>query len=276
MQPVLDAELARHPEFAPSCAASTSRPVLALARELLAERPRTRAELRAALAERFPDLDAGALAYACRCLLPLVQVPPRGVWGRSGQVTVDDRRGVARAPARGRPVDRRRSSCATSAPSGRRRPPTWRRGRGSPACGEVLERLRPRLRTFRDERGRELFDLPDAPRPDPDTPAPPRFLPEYDNVAPVARRPQPGRPGRGPRPPVGGRRRRLRVGAGRRAAGRRLAARARPRLGRRHPRGRATWPCPAGRGIGRRRGAAAAAPDGRRRAEADVRLEAAP
>jgi hypothetical protein len=53
---------------------------------------------------------------------------------------------------------------------------------GLTKLGEVFERLRRELVTFRDERGRELFDLPDAPRPDPDVPAPPRFLYDYENL----------------------------------------------------------------------------------------------
>ena len=181
MQPVLDRELARHRDYGPALAAMDLGPVLAHAGGLLAERPRTGGELRAALAERFPEHDATALGYACRNLLALVQVPPRGVWGRTGQVTSTTAeswlgRPLAAEPSLDHVVLRyvKAFGPATVADVA-----AWSRLTG---LRDVIERLRPRLRVFRDERGRELFDLPDAPRPAPDAPAPARFLPEYDNV----------------------------------------------------------------------------------------------
>jgi hypothetical protein len=180
-QPVLDAELRRHPSYAPALDGVDLDAVLAFARALLADSPRTGPQLRAALAERFPAHDPAALAYACRCLLALVQVPPRGVWGQTRQVTTTTAEGWL-----GRPLDPAPSIddvvvryLAAFGPATVADIASWSR---LTAMRAVVERLAPRLRTFRDERGRTLYDLPDAPRPDPDTPAGVRFLPEYDNV----------------------------------------------------------------------------------------------
>jgi len=181
VQPVMDAELARHPEFGPHLRGVDLAPVLAVAAVLLAEGPRTGTQLRAALAERFPDLHAPALAYACRNRLTLVQVPPRGLWGRGGAVrttTAAHWLGIDPVPTTTIEALVLRYLGAFG-PASVADVAAWSR---LTALGEVVERLRPQLRTFRDERGRELFDLPDAPRPDPDTPAPVRFLPQYDNV----------------------------------------------------------------------------------------------
>jgi hypothetical protein len=180
-QPVLDGELARHRDHAPKLVGIDLAPVLAFAAERLAARPLTVAQLRGALAERFPDEDPAALAMACRNRLALVQVPPRGLWGRGAQVTVTTAESwlgalLAADPSLDDVVLR---YFGAFGPATVADVATWSR---LTALREVVERLRPRLRTFRDESGRELFDLPEAPRPDPDCPAEPRFLPEYDNV----------------------------------------------------------------------------------------------
>ena len=180
VQPILTAELGRHRDFSPQLEGVDLEPVLALARRLL-EEPRTGPQLRQALAERFPELDPAALAYACRCHLALVQVPPRGLWGTSAQVATATAESWLGRPLLSDPPldDVVLRYFAAFGPATVADVATWSR---LTRVREVVERLRPQLRTFRDELGRELFDLPDAPRPDPETPAPPRFLPEYDNV----------------------------------------------------------------------------------------------
>ncbi|MBB5855958.1 winged helix DNA-binding domain-containing protein [Amycolatopsis umgeniensis] len=150
-------------------------------RALLEERPRTRAEIRTALADRWPDADQPTLAYAVNSLLPLAHVTPRGLWGQQGPVAfslLDE--WVGKPIADGISLDDLVLRYLTAfGPATVRDAQVWS---GLTKLKEVFERLRPRLLTFTDTEGKELFDLPDAPRPDPETPAPPRFLPEYDNV----------------------------------------------------------------------------------------------
>jgi hypothetical protein len=149
-------------------------------RAWLEERPRTRAELVKQIAARWPDADANSLGYAMYAL-PTVQVTPRGLWRRSGRsafTTVEAWLGASPDPA----ADVETLVLRYLASYGPATPADAQYWSGVPALGEVFERLRPRLRTVRDEDGRELFDFPRAPLPDPDVPAPVRFLPEYDNV----------------------------------------------------------------------------------------------
>jgi len=152
-----------------------------LARELVEAEPRTMKELREALLVEWPDADPQALAIAARCRLPLVQVTPRGLWGRSGQValtTVEHWLGRPAEPVP-TPDETVLRYLAAFGPASVKDMQTWA---GLTRLREAFERLRPRLVTFYDPNGVELFDLPDAPRPAADTPAPPRFLPEFDNL----------------------------------------------------------------------------------------------
>lgn len=150
-------------------------------RELLAAGPLTARELGRRLVEGGIGDDVEAIGNAARVYVPLVQVPPRGVWGAGGQARYAPLeswtgREPAAEPSTDEVVLRYLRAFGPASVADMQ---SWS---GLTRLKEVFERLRPQLMSFGDERRRELFDLPDAPRPDPDVPAPVRFLGEYDNV----------------------------------------------------------------------------------------------
>lgn len=178
----------------------------AVARAAVSEGPMLMTDLAALLLERFPGVPRDALLFAARADLPLVQTPPRGLWGRSGQLTVTTAdRWLGRSPdpidpdpidpdptepvgagsvgaADGRPAAAARlirRYLAAFGPAGVQDVQTWS---GLTRLGEVVDAMRPELAVFTGPNGSELFDLPDAARPDPDTPAPARLVPEFDNL----------------------------------------------------------------------------------------------
>ncbi|MFD8231752.1 winged helix DNA-binding domain-containing protein [Streptomyces sp. NPDC059696] len=178
VQPARDRELVT---FRKGLAGVDLERLAALARDLVETEPRTMAQLREALLREWPEADPQALAVAARCRLPLVQVTPRGLWGRSGQVRLTTAEHWLGRPAQPAPAPDAvvLRYLAAFGPASVKDMQAWA---GMTRLRDAFERLRPRLVTFRDDSGVELFDLPDAPRPDPDTPAPPRFLPEFDNL----------------------------------------------------------------------------------------------
>jgi hypothetical protein len=150
-------------------------------RALVDAEPRTFGELGGLLATDWPGHPPNALAQGVRVLVPLVQVPPRAVWGASGLP-----RHTSAQAWLGSPLDAGPSPDAlvlryltAFGPATVADVQAWS---GLTRLGEVVDRLRPGLRTFRDERGKELFDLPGAPRPAPGAPAPVRLVAEFDNL----------------------------------------------------------------------------------------------
>ena len=159
-----------------------------LAAGLLSDHALTRVELGRRLAERWPRHDPASLAYAASHLLPLVQVPPRGLWRSGGQATFFAAAAWldgldASPPDPARPGNAREQLVlrylAAYGPASVADIQAWS---GLSRLREVTERLGTRLRALAGPDGGRLLDLPDAPRPGPDVPAPPRFLPEYDNL----------------------------------------------------------------------------------------------
>lgn len=178
VQPVLDRSL--QGAYGKRLAGVDLEALAAAARPLVEERPRTAAELGALLQPAWPESDPEALGSAARVVLPLVQVPPRGLWRRSGpSAHTTAELWLGRAPSAGSIDELALRYFGAFGPASVVDLQTWS---GLTRLTEVVERLRPSLRVYRDDAGRELFDRADARLPAADVEAPPRFLAPFDNT----------------------------------------------------------------------------------------------
>ena len=162
------------------------------ARAYFLEKPRTFGELRNHMMTLHPKGDERAMGFVVRMTLPLVLVPStleakeddanNARWGYPADAdfaVAESWIGEALDEANDAPDHLVLRYLAAFGPATVGDAQTWS---GLQALAPVFERLREKLAVFRDERGKELFDVPEAPRPSEDTAVPARFLPEFDNL----------------------------------------------------------------------------------------------
>ena len=194
LQPVIDRGL--RGTFGKQLAGVDTEALAAAGRRLVESEPMTFSRLGQALAGQWPHHPPAALAQGVRALVPLVQVPPRAVWGQAGLSRHTSAERWLAQPSQpagqmfhpsGEPGQVQVLSLADLAtrylgafgPATVRDLAAWS---GLTGLKPVMEQLRSSLVTFRDEHGAELFDLPTAPRPGSDGPAPVRLVAEFDNL----------------------------------------------------------------------------------------------
>lgn len=153
----------------------------AVVRTILGQDTVARPDLGRALVERWPGRDPVALARSAQGLLPVVHPPPDGTWGRRGTTPFTLADQWLNRPLAGEPSARDLilRYLAAFGPATVKDVQAWS---GMTRLREAVESIRSQLCVFLDEAGQELFDLPEAPRPGQDVPAPVRFLAALDNV----------------------------------------------------------------------------------------------
>ncbi|MCD0447756.1 winged helix DNA-binding domain-containing protein [Actinocorallia sp. API 0066] len=177
--PVIDRQLTGNPGRAAELKKIDDLGALAAAAREYLKEPRGAKELGAHLAAAWPQCKPAELARIAQFVVPVLQTPPRGVWGKSAQpawTAIEDwlDRPLERPAQVGAAL---RRYLAAYGPASVADMQKWS---GLGGLAEVVAGLD--LRTYRDEAGRVLYDLPDATLPAEDAPAPVRFLAEYDSA----------------------------------------------------------------------------------------------
>lgn len=179
IQPVMDRTL--NANFGRRLKGVDNNELAKISRDLVESQPRTLEELGKLLKEKWDDTDPSALAAAARNLVPLVQIPPRGIWGAKGKaIHASAENWLCQSLVINYSLEslilRYLKAFGPATISDIQ---TWS---GLTKIRKVIEGLRHQLNTFFDEDGNELFDVSHAEFPDIDTPVPVRFLAEFDNI----------------------------------------------------------------------------------------------